>query len=235
MQMLPVRSILVQALEDDKSGKSDQEVRTLCLRLLTRMGMLTANPETLLMASYFQQKLQLDITHELKPFLTEDEVFAKPEKAINPDDFVLRHTRLKDKVALLDSEDLSTQMVLSYDAFAADKDYFYSYSEYRGLTKACKGPLGNWKAVVAVNSACKGLKCVSMVVHQGKLLVRHDGVRDVPFVEYDKDTLQPVETTDETRYKHQAGDDNKLKRLDWGDEKLPKTEEDDEEEKKSEE
>lgn len=52
MQMLPVREILVKALEDDTSGKSDDEVRGLCLRLLTRIAMLTKNPETLLMVSH---------------------------------------------------------------------------------------------------------------------------------------------------------------------------------------
>lgn len=52
MQMLSVREILVNVLEDNTSGKSDEEVRTLALRLLTRLGMLTKNPETLLMASY---------------------------------------------------------------------------------------------------------------------------------------------------------------------------------------
>ena len=64
-QMLSVREILVKVLEDDASGKSDEEVRTLSLRLLTRIGILTKNPETLLMAGYFQKKLQLDVTHEL--------------------------------------------------------------------------------------------------------------------------------------------------------------------------
>jgi len=52
IQMLAVREILVKALEDE-SGKSDDEVRNLSLRLLARIGILTKNPETLLMASYF--------------------------------------------------------------------------------------------------------------------------------------------------------------------------------------
>ena len=88
MQLLSVREILVKVLEDETSGKSDEEVRTLSLRLLTRMGMLTKNPETLLMAGYFQKKLQLDITHELKPFLSEAERFEKPEPEIKDENFV---------------------------------------------------------------------------------------------------------------------------------------------------
>ena len=50
------------------------------------MGMLTKNPESLLIAAYLQKKLQLDITHELKPFLDEAERFEKPEKDLNADD-----------------------------------------------------------------------------------------------------------------------------------------------------
>ena len=55
MQLLSVREILIKTIEDETSGKSDVEVRTLCLRLLTRMGMLTKNPESLIMASYLQK------------------------------------------------------------------------------------------------------------------------------------------------------------------------------------
>ena len=189
MQLLPVREILVKALEDDASGASDEEVRTLCLRLLTRMGMLTKNPETLLMAAYLQKKLSIDITHELKPILGEAERFDKPEKEIQSEDFVLQSSTLKDKVAYLDTDDLTTQITLSYDAFAADKNFFYNYSELRGLTRAEKGPLGNWRRVDAIKTDCKGLRGVSMVVHDGKLLVRHSGIKDQPFIIYDKDTL----------------------------------------------
>lgn len=98
---------------------------------------------------------------------------------------------------------------MSYDAFAADKDFFYNYSELRGLTRAVKGPLGNWKNVDAINTECKGLKGVSMVMHNGKLLVRHDGIKDVPFAVYDKQTLKPVEL-DDSKFKLPEGDDEKL-------------------------
>ena len=87
MQLLPVREILISTIEDETSGKSDAEVRTLCLRLMTRMAMLTKNPETLLIAAYYQKKLALDITHELAPILSEAEVFEKPEKEIKAEDF----------------------------------------------------------------------------------------------------------------------------------------------------
>ena len=102
---------------------------------------------------------------------------------------MLQISSLKDKVAYLDSEDLTTQITLSYDAFAADKNSFYNYSELRGLTRAEKGPLGNWRRVDSINTDCKGLRGVSMVVHDGKLLVRHSGIKDQPFIIFDKDTL----------------------------------------------
>ena len=53
------------------------------------MGMLTKNAETLLMVSYLQKKLKIDVTHELKPFLEEAEHFEEPEKEIVADEFNL--------------------------------------------------------------------------------------------------------------------------------------------------
>lgn len=168
--------------------------------------------------------------------MSEAERFEKPEPEIKAEDYVLKVSTLKEEVRLLDSDDISNQMVLSYDAFTADKDFFYNYSELRGLTRAVKGPLGNWKQIDKINEECKGLKGVSMVIHEGKLLVRHEGIKDHPFVIYDKDTLKPLdEAPDAPKYHHPDGDDEKLKKLDWSQEKLPKTEEDDEEEKQTEE
>ena len=107
MQMLSVRDILVRTLDDDVSGKSDPEVRELCLRLMTRIGVLTKNSETLLMASFLQQKHQINISQELKPFFDEAERFVKPEKDIVDEEFKVQEKQLLAKVPLLDSEDLS--------------------------------------------------------------------------------------------------------------------------------
>lgn len=138
---------------------------------------------------------------------------------------------------LLKSEDLTLQMTLTTDAFAEDKDYIYNYNEFRGMTRATKSRTESWKEVEVINEDCKGLKCVSMVIHDGKLLVRHDGLKDEPFVVFDKTTMKPVEqTSDETKFKHPEGDDDDAKRskLDWSEVKLAK-EEDEEEEKQTEE
>lgn len=108
--------------------------------MLVRIGMLTKNPTLLLIAGYLQKKHKIDITHELKPFLTEAERFIQPEKAIKPEDFVMQISTVKPKVAYLNSEDVSQQVTMSYDAFAVDRDYFYNYSELRGLSRAIKGP-----------------------------------------------------------------------------------------------
>ena len=62
---------------------------------------------------------------------------------------------------------------MSFDAFAADKNYFYNYSEFRGLTKASKGRLENWNKVIKVNTDCKNLKGVSLLVYRDLLLLRH--------------------------------------------------------------
>ena len=89
MQLLSVRDILMRTLEDDVSGKSDSEVRELSLRLMARMGVLTKNSETLLMASFLQKKLQINITAELKPLFDEPERFIKPESELNEEQFKL--------------------------------------------------------------------------------------------------------------------------------------------------
>ena len=44
-----------------------------------------------------------------------------------------------------------------------------------------------------------------------------------------------MEVTDATKFKHSAEEEDKLKKLDWSQEKLPKEEEQDEEEKLTEE
>ena len=62
---------------------------------------------------------------------------------------------------------------MSYDAFAADENNFYYYSELRGLSRAEKGILGNWKKVAAVNQDCKHLRGVSLIVYGDLLLLRH--------------------------------------------------------------
>ena len=210
LQMIPVRDILLSALEDNSSGHSDSEVRELCLRLLMRIAMLTKNAETLLIASYLQKKLKIDVTHELKPFLGESEQFEKPEKELNEEEFNVQSSVLVESTAMLDSEDVTLQMTMSYDAFATDKDFFYNYSELRGITRAIKGRNGNWKSISAVNSDLKGLKGVSMVIHDGKLLLRHSGLTDEPFIILDKDTLKPAEAG-ATKFKHPEDESEEAK------------------------
>jgi len=117
---------------------------------------------------------------------------------------------------------------MSYDAFAVDATHFYNYSELRGLVKATKGSAGTWKKVVGINEELKGLKGVSMVIHKDKLLVRHSGITEYPFVVFDKETLKAVE---DVKYTLPAVDDEtKLKRLDWSNEKLPREDEEESEE-----
>ena len=68
-----------------------------------------------------------------------------------------------------------------------------------------------------------------MVMHDGRLLVRHAGLKDQPFIVYDKDTLKPAENAPKYKHTEDEGDEAKLQKLDWSEEKLPKEEEDEEE------
>ena len=84
-------------------------------------------------------------------------------------------------------------MAQSHDAFATDDYFYYYYNEDRGLTKIKREKSGNWQKIEKVNEACKGWKCVSMILHRGKLLVRHSGIKNQLFIEVDRESLQPVE------------------------------------------
>ena len=82
VHMLSLRAVLLDAIQDSESGFSDQEIKMLALRLLAIIGVRNRNPETLLMVSYWQKELGVDVTHELDHLLKEDERFLKPEKEI---------------------------------------------------------------------------------------------------------------------------------------------------------
>ena len=138
--LMQVTYVLIDALEEENSESIDDEVHTLAVRLLTKIAVLTKNAECFLMVSYYLQKFQVDVTHELKPLLSEAEHFTKPEVEVSRDELDPLHmTMLREKCAMLDSDDLTCQISLSYDAFATDKNFFYNYCEFRGLTKAQKG------------------------------------------------------------------------------------------------
>ena len=110
---------------------------------------------------------------------------------------------------------------MSYDAFAADKDSFYCYSEVRGLARAIKGPQGQWKKVVACNRELLGLQSVSLVLHKGMLLMRHAGVKDAPFIRIDKESLKL--SKDGPVFKFDSDKESKLKNLDWSEQRVPRT------------
>ena len=106
---------------------------------------------------------------------------------------------------------------MSYDAFAADHAFFYNYSELRGLSKAVRGRIGNWKSISVSNEDCKGLKGVSLLVYKDMLLMRHQGQPDtIPFVAYSKDTLQPLDT----EFKFEEEKAQECKKLNWSEHKV---------------
>ena len=53
MHFLSVIEVLVQALSEPDTEKFDSEIYTLALRLLTRIAVLTKNPECFLIVCYF--------------------------------------------------------------------------------------------------------------------------------------------------------------------------------------
>ncbi len=63
--MMSVREVLITALEDDSELSTDA-IKSACARLLTQIGVLTKNSETLLMAAKWAKKLKIDIQCELE-------------------------------------------------------------------------------------------------------------------------------------------------------------------------
>lgn len=53
MHMLPLRTVLLDAIQDTESGHSDAEIKMLALRVLAIIGVRNRNPETLLIVSYW--------------------------------------------------------------------------------------------------------------------------------------------------------------------------------------
>lgn len=56
LQVIPLRHILTEAIEAESlkaEDSKDTEMQEIALRLLTKLAMITNNPETLLIVSYY--------------------------------------------------------------------------------------------------------------------------------------------------------------------------------------
>jgi hypothetical protein len=78
----------------------------------------------------------------------------------------------------MDTSATNYQILYNWDSIVADEKHYYLYNETRGLSKAIKGRRGVLKKVVMENESLKGMQSVSMLMHQGKLLIRHAGLKD---------------------------------------------------------
>lgn len=78
-----------------------------------------------------------------------------------------------------------------WDQAATDGTKWYIYSDTRGISRGAKGPkTGTWTS----ESVYTDDKCwneMTMLCHDGCLLVRHSDAADVPFQVFSKETLKP--------------------------------------------
>ena len=77
------------------------------------------------------------------------------------------------------------------DEWFTDGQYHYNYSGQRGLWKGARNHEGKWIGASKVNPNTEK-KEVSLLVHQGRLFVRHADWPDMPFQEYDPEILEPL-------------------------------------------
>ena len=183
----PMRSFLVSVLDDPKS---DHENRVIAIRLLLRLGSAYESVEMIASAALYTLKHGIDVSKELETWCALPEVYTHSD-CENTDslEFEVPDLFQLTKKVEFGSDPSVSQMMLTYDAWALDEKHIYNYNESRGLTKALQGNDGIWESIVATNTDLTGLKGVSMVFVGDKLLVRHKGCTERPFVFYDRTTL----------------------------------------------
>jgi hypothetical protein len=180
LKIITVRQILLKALDDERS---DADTKELCLRVLLRLAVVSKNPETLLLLARYQKKLNIELVEEVVPLCDMDEVIEDEVKEIISSKFTRKAiTEISQSVPISQdtngSVNTTFEIVNDWDSIVADEKHFYIYNETRGLCKAIKGRRGVLKRVVQENKEVKGMESVSMVLHQGRLLIRHAGLKD---------------------------------------------------------
>ena len=85
-----LRAFLVKTIS---SKKSQGELRELCVRLLLRIGLISGNPEDLLLATKYQFEFKIDISDELEYLCKQSEVFKNVTSEENiTADYYLEHS-----------------------------------------------------------------------------------------------------------------------------------------------
>ena len=62
LRLKKLRGLLIKTISDNTS---QGELRDLCVRLLLRIGLISASPEDLLLAAKYQFEFKIDISNEL--------------------------------------------------------------------------------------------------------------------------------------------------------------------------
>ena len=88
---------------------------------------------------------------------------------------------------------------MSHDAWALDETHIYNYNDSRGLVRATMSKQGKWERVIATNKNILGLKSVSLVCVGGRLLMRHCGLTEQPFIAFDCETLEELPQQEQIR------------------------------------
>ena len=160
---MQMRDFLVNLLED---SNSDDETLRLALRMLLKLGQALQDPEILANAAYFVLMQKDDVSKEIEHFCQKDsEVYTFKASEMDTDmtfrdDSEHQISQLKDNIdwtfksqfpEFEDEQEPVSQITMTHDAFASDKDHIYNYNSVRGLSKISISAKGEWKEVVCVN------------------------------------------------------------------------------------
>ena len=182
-----IRQVIQGIIE---SSESPKDIKTKCVELLTRIGIIAGNPEDLILAAHYQFIHKIDISKHLGFFVKKSisEIFKEPLSAVNQE-IKLQEAkkRISGRVSYGNKrEDRHNEST----KFACDGTYFYSFDKGKGLSRALKTPVGDWEIEQFNESAeIKDLDCVSFLTHKGELYIRHSGLTEEPFKLINKATL----------------------------------------------
>ena len=95
---------------------------------------------------------------------------------------------MQDKINFADA----SHSTYAEDQWVTDGQFHYTYNRVRGLWKGARNQEGKWVGATKVNPNLAGMKELSLLVHQGRLLIRHADYPDMPFMEYDPEILEPL-------------------------------------------
>jgi len=103
----------------------------------------------------------------------------------------------------------------STDSWVLDGGYFFALVEGRGLVKLATGSHGGMPGrIMARNSELDKAKG-SLMLLDGKLYFRHEGIKPAPFVLVDRDTLEEVKMDPELKFEPKEG---QIQSLQWAEE-----------------